>query len=137
MRLEVTTPRDLEPADGAWIAAHLCRPSSEMQVEFHSRSTETPVAVIWTTEPVAWVGSHEWHGYQTLEAFTHPEWRRRGLARMGCLALLALSYVNRDDPVAVFSWDCVGLARSLGFRHVHLYERDTSGNWRRCPEVTQ
>ena len=127
MKAELLRVCDLEPADGAWIAAHLCRPGSEMQSEFYQRLAETPVVVFSNEVPVAWVATHEWHEHQTLEAFTHPEWRRRGLARAGALMLMSVSYLDRDEPVAVFSTDCVPLTRSLGFVETLLYRRDAHG----------
>ena len=127
MRAELLNVCDLEPADAAWIAAHLCRPGSEMQTEFYTRRSETPCCVIWSGQPVAWVATHEWHEHQTLEAFTDPDWRRRGLARIGAMMLLSVSYVVRDEPVAVFSPDCVPLAKSLGFADVLQYQRTPTG----------
>lgn len=127
MRAEVTTVCDLEPADAAWIAAHLCRPGSEMQTEFYTRRSQTPVVVFYSGQPIAWVATHEWHEHQTIEAYTDPDWRRRGLARAGALMLLAVSYLSRSEPVAVFSGDCVPLAKSLGFIDVLRYERSAHG----------
>lgn len=129
MKGELLNVCDLEPADAAWIAAHLCNPGSEMQTEFYERRTDTPVVVFSNEHPLAWVATHEWHGHQTLEAFTAPEWRRRGLVRSGALMLLATSHLVRTEPVAVFSPDCVGLTRSLGFSDSLLYQRDGRG-WR-------
>lgn len=129
MKAELLNVCDLEPADAAWIAAHLCRPGSEMQSEFYERLTDTPVVVFSNEQPIAWVATHEWHGHQTLEAFTDPEWRRRGLARAGALMLAAVSYLNRREPISVFSPDCVPLTRSLGFAETLLYQRD-GRDWR-------
>lgn len=123
MKAELLRICDLEPADGAWIAAHLCRPGSEMQTEFYERLAETPVVVFSNEVPIAWVATHEWRDLQTLEAFTHPEWRRRGLARAGALMLLATWNLDRREPVAVFSPDCMPLAKSLGFVQVCQYQR--------------
>lgn len=129
MKAELLHVRDLEPADAAWIAAHLCNPGSEMQSEFYLRQADTPVVVFSNEQPVAWVCSHDWHNTQTLEAFTHPAWRRRGLARAGTIMLLATSYLARTEPVAVFSRDCVALAQSLRFRRTLYYQRHGK-DWR-------
>lgn len=129
MKAELIRVCDLEPADGAWIAAHLCRSGSEMQTEFYERLKETPVVVFSNEVPIAWVATHEWRELQTLEAFTHPDWRRRGLARAGALMLAAVSYLDRRGPVAVFSPACVPLTRSLGFPETLLYQR-TGSEWR-------
>ena len=94
-----------------------------MQGEFRQAMTDTPVVVAFTDRPIAWVASHEWRGMQTLEAFTAQEWRRRGIARAGAQLLLATWYLDRKEPVAVFSADCVPLAKGLGFAQVCLYQR--------------
>jgi hypothetical protein len=38
--------------------------------------------------------------------------------------LIATSYLDRSQPLAVFSADCVPLAKSLGFRQVDHYTRN-------------
>lgn len=129
MKAELLRVCDLEPAEGAYLAAHLCRPGSEMQTEFFIRQAETPVVVFANEHPIAWVATHEWHEAQTLEAFTAPDWRRRGLARAGALMLMATSHLMRDESVAVFSADCVELTRSLGFPETLLYQRHGK-DWR-------
>jgi len=127
MKIELMTVRDLQPADATWMAAHLCKPGSEMQLELYERQTDTPIAMVLTDEPIAWVASHEYHGSQTIEAFTHPDRRRQGLARIGTLTLMAGNYLQRREPVAVFSRDCVRLAKGLGFADVLLYQRTPTG----------
>lgn len=123
MRFELETVSDLEPFVGAYCAANLCRPGSEMQSELYTRLSDAPIVIASVGLPVAWVASHEWRGQQTLEAFTAVDWRRRGLAAIGAGMLLATSYLNRSEPLAVFSPDCVPLARKLGFREVLHYTR--------------
>lgn len=121
--------RAIPEDDAAWIAENLCRPGSEMQSEFSQRRSTTPVVVMSVDRPIAWVATHTWREHQTLEAFTDPAWRRRGIARIGALMLLASWYLIRSRPVAVFSRDCVPLARSLGFAETLLYQRHGDG-WR-------
>jgi GNAT superfamily N-acetyltransferase len=127
VRIELLPVCDLEPADAAWMAAHLCNPRSEMQTELYARQADTPIVVFVTDRPIAWVASHEWHGNPTIEAFTDPEWRRRGLAKIGTLMLAATSHMQRHNAVAVFSGECAAMARSLGFRDVLLYQRTNTG----------
>ncbi len=128
MKLELLDVRDLEPRYSTYIADNLCNPGSEMQREFRENMTATPVVVAFTAHPIAWVATHEWRGMQTLEAYTAIEWRRRGLARAGALLMLATWFLDRREPVAVFSTDCVPLARSLGFSQVCLYQR-SGADW--------
>lgn len=123
MKLELLAVAELGPQTASYIAENLCRPGSEMQGEFREAMTDTPVVVAFTDRPIAWVASHEWRGLQTLEAFTAPEWRRRGIARAGAQLLLATWYLDRKEPVAVFASDCVPLAKGLGFAQVCLYQR--------------
>jgi hypothetical protein len=127
VRIELLPVCDLEPADAAWMAAHLCNPRSEMQVELYERQSKTPIVVFITDQPIAWVASHEWHGDPTIEAFVEHDWRRRGLATIGTLTLMAASHMQRRRPVAVFSRDCVRLAKGLGFADVLLYQRTPTG----------
>lgn len=127
MKIELMTVRDLEPADATWMAAHLCKAGSEMQTELYERQSDTPIAMVLTEEPIAWVASHDYHDHQTIEAFTHPDRRRQGLARIGALTLMAGGYLQRREPVAVFSRDCVRMAKSLGFDDVLLYQRTPTG----------
>ena len=123
MKATLTSVNYLEPFVGAYCAATLCRPLSDMQSELYQRLAETPIVLIETGLPIAWVASHEWRDQQTLEAFVVPEWRRRGLVKLGAHMLLAASYLVKTEPVAVFSSDCVPLARSLGFHEVRHYTR--------------
>lgn len=123
MLLELTTVSDLEPFVATYCAANLCRPGSEMQTELYTRQADTPIVVASTGLPIAWVASHEWRGQQTLEAFVAHDWRRRGLAKAGAMVLMATSHLTRDEPLAVFSADCVPLAKSLGFKDVLHYTR--------------
>lgn len=129
MKAELIRVRDLDASDATWIAAHLCNRGSEMQREFYERQTDTPVVVFSNEQPIAWVATHDWKNTQTIEAFTDPAWRRRGLARAGAIMLLATSYLARTEPVAVFSRDCVELAQSLRFRQTLYYQR-SGADWR-------
>jgi hypothetical protein len=123
MQATLNTVSDLEPFIAAYCAANLCRPSSEMQNEIYTRLTDTPIVLIQIGLPIAWVASHEWRDQQTLEAFVAPEWRRRGLVKLGAHMLLAAGHLVKTEPISVFSADCVPLAKSLGFSQVDHYTR--------------
>ena len=60
---------------------------------------------------------------QTLEGFTDPYYRRRGLARAAASLLVAEGSIDPIDTVAVFSPQCVSIATALGCRDVRLFER--------------
>lgn len=112
--------------------ASLCRPGSEMQREF-TDGTNTFVAVVCSLYPVAWACSHVWRDIQTLEGYTNPHYRRRGLQRFAATGLIAAGHLDIRQPVAVFSPDCVGLTRSLGFVDVKLFRRTGSNDWIEVP----
>lgn len=129
MLIATDTPASLEPEDAAYIAAKLCRQGSEMQAEILAAAADTPMVVIYDEQPIAWVASHQWRGLQTFEAYTLEEYRRRGIARLGLLTLIADQYVDRDQPIAVFRPECVGIARSCGLVDVREFRRDRYGEW--------
>lgn len=135
MLVIVQMPCELDEQDAGVCAMHLCRPGSEMQGEFLMRRSKTQVAVAYMGSPIGWVATHRWtppgrgsRALQTLEGFTHPDWRRRGIARIGALLLLAGGFVVREHPVAVFSYECVPLARSIGMKP-RLWQRDDGSSW--------
>lgn len=134
MQLILQTPHDIDAEDAAYLAMNLCRDRSDMQAEFIGRKTSTPVAVCYVGSPVAWVSSHVWkppgsrRTLQTLEGFTLPDWRRRGIARMGATMLLAGGFLVADHEVAVFAYECVPLARSLGMTP-RLWQRADAAPW--------
>jgi hypothetical protein len=51
------------------------------------------------------------------------------LQRFAACGLIAAGLLDTSKPVAVFSPDCVGLTRSLGFVDVKLFRRSDSGDW--------
>lgn len=134
MLLLTESPRELDPEDAAYIAAHLCRHGSEFQRELYGAASSTPMAVVYEEQPIAWAATHVWRGMQTLEAFTHESHRRRGLCRLAALTLLAIHKLRRADPIAVFAPECVALTRQLGFSETRLFRRDNYGDWREAPQ---
>lgn len=133
MFIATETPLTIEPEDADAIARSLCRPGSEMQREFLAAKADTPLVVFYDPEPIAWVASHVWRSIQTIEAFVDPSRRRMGFARIGALVLLATGYLNKHEAVAVFSPECVSLAKSLGFKDVRHFRRNRYGDWEPSP----
>ena len=129
MFIATETPMTIEIEDAEYIARALCRPGSEMQRELIDSKTDTPMVVVYDPEPIGWVASHLWRGLQTLEGYVDPEWRRKGLARIGSLTLIANGYLDRTQAIAVFSPECVALASSLGFADVRQFRRNRYGDW--------
>lgn len=133
MFISSETPMTIEPEDAEHMARALCRPGSEMQRELIDAKTDTPMVAFYDPEPIGWVATHLWRGLQTLEGYVDPEWRRKGLARIGSLTLLATGYLDRTKAIAVFSDECVVLARSLGFKDVRQFRRNRYGDWEPAP----
>jgi hypothetical protein len=134
MFIATESPLTIEPEDASYMARNLCRPGSEMQRELLAADADTPMVVAYAPDPIGWVATHQWRSLQTIEAFVAPEFRRRGFARIGALTLLATSYLDKSQAVAVFSPECVALARSLGFRDVRHFRRDRYGDWVPAPD---
>ena len=101
----------------------LCNPGSDMQKEFTKCISLTPIAIVYDDQPIAWACTHQWAGFQTLEIFTHQDHRREGLARAAASMLLAGGCIDKTQQLAVFSPECVPLARSLGFVDVLQFRR--------------
>jgi hypothetical protein len=84
---------------------------------------EMAMALIWVDETLAgWVGSRPWPEKfkgepvtaQTLECFVDPKYRRRGIAKLGLLALIAAGAVDKTKLVSVYAPEVVSLARQCG-----------------------
>jgi hypothetical protein len=125
MQALTTTVRELSLLDAELIITRLTKPGSEFQAEVRDRSSSTPVAIVRSNQErvAAWTATHEWRGMQTLEGFTDPSSRRRGLARVAAALLIADGHIDPDKTLAVFSPVCVSLASGLSCRDVRLYER--------------
>jgi predicted GNAT family acetyltransferase len=120
-----TTVGALEELDARAITSSLTRAGSEFQQEVMNRDgSRTPITIIregsWRI--AAWAASHQWRGLQTIEGFTHPDFRRRGCCRAAVAMLVAAEALDPSQPVAVFSVNCLGLAQSLGFTDIRLYK---------------
>jgi hypothetical protein len=125
MQALTTTVRDLSPLDAVLIRTWLTRPGSEFQAEVTDATSDTPIAIVRSQDEwvAAWTATHNWRGMQTLEGFTHPSCRRRGLARVAAAMLIAEGHIDPHKTLAVFSPLCVSLASGLSCRDVRLFER--------------
>lgn len=125
MNAKTSAVGSLTPYEAWEIVSSLTKPGSEFQQEVKSREgSQTPISLVfdgsWTI--VSWAATHTWKGQQTLEGFTRPEWRNRGVMRVAAAMLVASGKVNPLLPVAVFSPACISIATSVGCRRVRLYE---------------
>lgn len=125
MQAFTTTVGQLSLIDADCIITRLTRPKSEFQIEVTEKTSDTPVAIVRTDQErlLAWTATHFWRGMQTLEGFTDPYYRRRGLARAAASLLIAEGSIDPRETVAVFSPQCVSIATALGCRDVRLFER--------------
>jgi len=125
-----TTVDGLSWHDNMAIVHRLTRPGSEFQQEVvrclrEVASSSTPIAV-WHDRGTlwAWACSHVWRDMQTLEMFTDPRRRGRGVALSLSAALVSGGAIDRSKPLAVFSPTTESIARRLGFAQVQRFERD-------------
>ena len=91
------------------------------------------LALVWLDDTlVGWVGSRPWPEKfkgrpitaQTLECFVDPEYRRRGIAKLGLLALISAGAINKDEIVSVYSPEVVHLAQQCGCKVVIYCETE-------------
>lgn len=94
---------------------------------------EMAIALIWVDETLAgWVGSRPWPEKfkgrpvtaQTVECFVDPEYRRRGIAKLGLLALIADNKIDKTKIVSVYASNVVRLAQQCGCTFVIYCETD-------------
>lgn len=91
------------------------------------------LAMVWENGTfAAWVGTRPWPEKfkgepvtaQTVECFTAPEYRRKGLARLGLQALIAAGLLDRDRIVSVYAPEVVRLAERCGCKIVIYCETE-------------
>lgn len=89
------------------------------------------LAMVWENGAfLSWVATRPWPEKfkgepvtaQTIECFTDPARRRRGLARLGLQALISAGLLDQNKIVSVYSPSAVQLARSCGCKTVILCE---------------
>jgi hypothetical protein len=120
-----TTVARLSLLDADFIVTRLTKPGSEFQAEVTARKSDTPVVIVRTRDArvAAWAASHQWRGMQTLEGFTDPGLRRRGIATVAACMLVAEGIIDTRMALAVFSPTCAPIATAAGCRDVRLFER--------------
>lgn len=98
-----------------------------LHVNHEQQHPEMALALIWIDDTLAgWVGSRPWPEKfkgrpvtaQTVECFVDPEYRRRGIAKLGLQALITAGFVKRDQIVSVYSPDVIKLAEQCGCKIV-------------------
>lgn len=126
----------LDPSDSVAITRRLTHQGSEWQIEISrvlsgESSSATPVA-LWHSEGclAAWACSHVWRDLQTLEQFTDPRFRGRGIGFALSSFLIGCRILDRGAAVAVFSETTERIARRLSFADVQRYEWD-GNDWTR------
>lgn len=125
MNAKTTSVGSLTSYESWQIVSSLTKPGSEFQNEVSNKEgSTTPVAIVFdeSWKIVSWAATHIWKGQQTLEGFTLPEWRNRGVMRAAAALLVADGKIDTTSTVAVFSPACISVATSIGCRKVRLYE---------------
>lgn len=94
---------------------------------------EMAIALIWVDDTLAgWVGSRPWPEKfkgrpvmaQTIECFVDPAYRRRGLAKLGLLALISAGIVDKNEIVSVYAPEVIKLAEQCGCKVVVYCETE-------------
>lgn len=119
------TVSELTDHEATEILIGLTNPGSEFQQEVRNRhGSQTPIALVSDREGrlLAWVATHEWKGFQTLEGFTRVNFRRRGLSKLAASLLEATQTVNADRETAVFAPEFIGVAKAIGITKIRLFE---------------
>jgi hypothetical protein len=123
-----TTVGELDDQVAGLIVSTLTRDGSEFQMEILNRKvtgSKTPVAIVREggSLVLAWVATHEWDGYQTIEGYTAESHRNRGLSRAGLSLLVAAGLADKERKTAVFSDFCLSLVYRTGFKDVNQFSR--------------
>ncbi len=94
---------------------------------------EMAIALIWVDETLAgWVGTRPWPEKfkgrevtaQTVECFVDPAYRRKGIAKLGLLALIANEAIDKNKIVSVYAPEVVHLAQQCGCKVVIYCETE-------------
>lgn len=102
-------------------------PAAETIEKINAPHPSMALAFLWVDEFLAgWVGTRHWPEKfkgrpvtaQTIECFIDPDYRRRGLAKMGLLALISAGKLNREEIVSVYEPSVVSLAQQCGCKVV-------------------
>jgi GNAT superfamily N-acetyltransferase len=94
---------------------------------------EMAIALVWVDETLAgWVGTRPWQETfkgrpataQTVECFVDPAYRRKGVAKLGLLSLIAAGFVDKNKLVSVYASEVITLARQCGCKVVIYCETE-------------
>lgn len=145
INIQIKDVNRLESSDVAAIMARLSWPASDsassIQKELDKRylniqpgpHPDMAIALVRVNNTLAgWVGSRPWPEKfkgrpviaQSIECFVDPEYRRRGIAKLGLQALITAGAIKRDQIVAVYSPDVIKLAEQCGCKIVIYCETD-------------
>jgi hypothetical protein len=86
------------------------------------------------TECIGWASATDWDRVMCLQAFVDEDFRSMGLATALASALVADGILSRDNPIGVFSDECVRIAQRLRFHTIYRYRRVDDG-WLRSERL--
>lgn len=138
MNCTIQPLRSIDEEDISFIYRRLTRAGSDFQAKL-SRGVfgddDGVIAIVRDAgEIVAWARTGKWRDpmdaavYDTLEAFTRIEWRRRGVCRYAVSGLVAAAAFG--SPVAVFNTRMAAICRRLEVAFVE-YQMQRAG-WTRA-----
>lgn len=120
----------LRTAERQVLIERLTKPGSEFQQKLINRAQTGFIALCYERgEIVAWARTEKWHGLDTLEAFTMPMYRRRGLCLFAAAGLRASTAFD-SDHVATFTESMSTVASRIGLRATQY--REEAGEWLRA-----
>jgi len=124
----------LAPEDAAAILKDLSKVGSAFQCKLANLAEiDGSIAIVMQgTDMVAWARTEHWRDmggrdWETLEAFTLPSHRRRGLARFAAAGLSASGSI-KVQTVAVFASPMLSVAKAAGLMPT-LFRLDENGRW--------
>jgi hypothetical protein len=130
MELFTLKANRLGVSERRFIIDHLTREGSDFQKQLMAGSPLGSIAICLDMgEIVGWARTETWEGNETLEAFVHQQYRRRGIARLCAAGLVASNAFDGGRSVAVFRESMLHLARRVGLEPI-LFCRQPDGSWR-------
>lgn len=86
------------------------------------------------SECIGWASATNWDNVMCLQAFVDEDYRSMGLATALASALVVDGILSRDNPIGVFSDECVRIAQRLRFTTIFRYRRVDDG-WLRSERL--
>lgn len=120
----------LSVSERRFMVDHLTWEGSDFQKALIAGNPSGSIAICLDMgEIVGWARTEKWEGNETLEAFVHQQYRRRGIASLCAAGLVASNAFDGGRSVAVFRESMLHLARRVGLEPI-LFCSQPDGSWR-------